>query len=285
MLIQTDVAGRFFAFMLEREAVRLRRVAGRPWPWTEDVILQRYKFTNIRREHDLTSQLLRKEFYDPHYNAPAREILLNCALARYFGTIEFMRAIGWQNTFRSPFLKNVVRSRLDTKQRVYTGAYLISPCNHTGPKEDVVVDIFLAALWKDMLPILRSIGSPTHWQPVVERLMQVEGFGGTGFMSKEIILDTRYTGFWQAPPLDRYTWTPVGPGSMRGAGRIQGATDKSRVSPKVTLEVCRGLFAMRPPEFKDLELHDIQFQLCEFDKYERVRLGQGRPRSLYRRPA
>jgi hypothetical protein len=30
-----------------------------------------------------------------------------------------------------------------------------------------------------------------------------------------------------------------------------------------------------------LELHDIQFQLCEFDKYERVRLGEGRPKSKY----
>jgi len=27
---------------------------------------------------------------------------------------------------------------------------------------------------------------------------------------------------------------------------------------------------------------DIQFGLCEFDKYERVRLGQGTPRSRYR---
>ncbi|MCI0561982.1 MAG: hypothetical protein MN733_26135, partial [Nitrososphaera sp.] len=31
----------------------------------------------------------------------------------------------------------------------------------------------------------------------------------------------------------------------------------------------------------ELELHDIQFQLCEFDKYERVRLCEGRPKSRY----
>jgi hypothetical protein len=30
-----------------------------------------------------------------------------------------------------------------------------------------------------------------------------------------------------------------------------------------------------------LEMRDIEHSLCEFDKYERVRLGQGRPRSKY----
>jgi hypothetical protein len=30
-------------------------------------------------------------------------------------------------------------------------------------------------------------------------------------------------------------------------------------------------------------MRDIEHSLCEFDKYERVRLGQGKPRSLYKR--
>ena len=38
-----------------------------------------------------------------------------------------------------------------------------------------------------------------------------------------------------------------------------------------------------PDWMPELELHDIQFQLCEFDKYERVRLGEGRPKARYRR--
>jgi hypothetical protein len=35
-------------------------------------------------------------------------------------------------------------------------------------------------------------------------------------------------------------------------------------------------------DFADLTLMDIQNCLCEFDKYERVRLGEGRPRSYYK---
>ena len=35
----------------------------------------------------------------------------------------------------------------------------------------------------------------------------------------------------------------------------------------------------------NIEMRDIEHSLCEFDKYERVRLGQGRPRSKYERHA
>ena len=31
-----------------------------------------------------------------------------------------------------------------------------------------------------------------------------------------------------------------------------------------------------------LEMRDIEHCLCEFDKYERVRLGQGKPRAKYK---
>ncbi len=35
-------------------------------------------------------------------------------------------------------------------------------------------------------------------------------------------------------------------------------------------------------KYPRLELRDIEHSLCEFDKYERVRLGEGRPRSMYK---
>ena len=31
----------------------------------------------------------------------------------------------------------------------------------------------------------------------------------------------------------------------------------------------------------DIELHDVQFQLCEFDKYERIRRGEGGRKTKY----
>lgn len=292
--------------MREREAIRLRRRANRPWPWTEDPILRDYRFTNVRRSDDRTTQLLVREFYHDggrmaiyHHGREAeaeqrREVLLNCAIARYFGTIEFMRAVGWQHDFQPTLLKRVARQRLDAGERVYTGAYMISPCNHPGPKEKVVVDVFLRDLWRQSAGVVNAMfrldtGEPLQWRNVHTRLTEVAGFGGTGFMAKEVLLDTRLVrGFWPRQPVDRMEWTPVGPGSRRGAGRMLGDDQGRAVSNAKTLEVCRVLFAARgdhlPEDFVDLELHDVQFQLCEWSKYEKVRLGQGRPRSRYRRP-
>lgn len=276
---------RFFRFMQERESIRLKKLKDPIGPWTEDPILREYKFTNVKREHDRTSRLLIEEFYKPNYNAPREQLLLNCAIARYFGTIEFMRAIGWQKTFQPGFIKSVVKKRLIADKRVYTGAYIVTSGNKSGPKEDTIVDGFLTPLWEQREALIKHW---YLWQAFIMRLSEVPGFGGTGFMAKEVTLDTRYTSFWEEQPADKNTWTPIGPGSMRGAARIAGDPSGAKAAPNLTLAICKNLFHVRrsylPRGFIELELHDIQFQLCEFDKYERTRLGQGRPRSRYSPP-
>ena len=63
-----DRANKFFEFVEEREQVRLRKEAGLAFPWTEDTILQTYKFTNVRRHHDRTSRELRERFYNRKFS-------------------------------------------------------------------------------------------------------------------------------------------------------------------------------------------------------------------------
>ena len=117
-------------------------------------------------------------------------------------------------------------------------------------------------------------------------------------MTKEILLDTTYMGFWNDTkdhpedgkfsfPSDWWDWTPIGPGARRGAARVLGDDDARAVSESKAGETIK--FLGLDQDFRDMEPlteplapHDIQFQLCEFDKYERVRLGQGKPRSRFR---
>lgn len=274
----------FYAFMVEREAIRLRRASGASWPWTDDPILREWKFTNVKREHDRTSRLLIEEFYRPHFNAPAEDILINCATARYFGTIEFMRALGWQQGFNPKRIKTVARQRLDIAERVFTGAYICTNAGHHGPKEIVITDIFLADLWAQRFLILEAVKTRSiKW--TIEAIQRCQGFGGTAFMAKETFFDTMYTGLWPTRPCDLNQWTPIGPGSLRGAARVLG---HPRVSPAEALACCRLLYAARdeywPEGWVELELSTMQWVLCEWDKYERVRLGEGRPRSRYHPP-
>lgn len=284
-----------YAYMREREAIRLRRANGDARPWTDDPILDTWKFTNVHREHDRTSRLLIKEFYCCYRiqaRSPTREdILWNAAVFRYFGTIEFARAVGWTNPRRRDVLHHIestARRMLDAGKRVYTGAYIVTSGNRTGPKEQTICRVYLADLRNNLGDVASD--DQRSWQIANERLRAFEGFGP--FVAKEAILDARYAGYWDGDPVDVNVWCPMGPGARRGASRLadQGRLNsdgrfEADVNEDQALEICKRAWKQStrlwPREYGTLELHDIQWNLCEWDKYERVRLGQGTPRSRF----
>lgn len=283
----------FFNFMKERECIRLQKEAGAPRPWTRDDILDTYKFTNVRRENDRTSKEF-AAFYKQHVTSNTRwdEILINCGIARYFGRSEFLLSLGWQKTFNpDKIIRHAQRRKADGK-RVFTGAYVITNQGISAPKEEVVVERFLAGLADNAESLIINIDiDENKWEKFIGQMMTLNGFGGSGFMAKEVTLDLIMATNWI--PSDWNTWSPSGPGARRGAARVTGIDEPKsssgmvyfRSAPK-TLEIMLELYELRhelwPVKFTKLRLTDIQFQLCEFDKYERVRLGQGRPRSRYR---
>jgi len=302
---------RFFDYMKEREAIRLRKEADRlacenfddpqgP-PWTDDPILREYKFTNVRRYHDKTSDMLRTMFYSDHFYDDKASILMNCALYRYFGTYEFAEAVGWYDydDFDLSEIEDCATDRFANKERVFTGAYVITNQGISAPKQEVVCHHFLSDLHKATPALLEVVQKTRSWRDLVAAMASIKGFGGTGFMSKEILLDTMMTGFWGGEvftfhdrsftlPADYEEWTPVGPGGMRGAARLLGHEDPKsvRLGKGVPMDVIMAIYNAQkefwPAENGKLYPTDIQFQMCEFDKYERVRLGQGKPRSRYR---
>ncbi len=279
----------FYDFMQRREALRLRKASGAPWPWSDDDILNTYKFTNVKRSDDRTTKWF-WERLDRHAKTSPRVILFNCALFRYFGTMEFYDAIHWQDTWSEAAQQNVkdtASQRLANKERVFTGAYVITNQGIKAPKQNVVVDHFLTPFWAECPNLVKIATETRSWEAVANEMMKLKGFGGTGFMTKEVLQDAMHT-----PVLsdctDRNTWCPVGPGARRGINRLLGRDHTDSLKAADGLAVMLDIFNQRadywPEDYVELELHDIQFQLCEWDKMERVKLGQGRPRSKYRRP-
>jgi hypothetical protein len=63
-----DIAGRklklspvidtLFLWMTERHAIHQRRLAGQPWPWTDDPIFRQHAFTNVFRVYDRVTQYI-----------------------------------------------------------------------------------------------------------------------------------------------------------------------------------------------------------------------------------
>lgn len=283
MMLDKSRVERFYEFMTERENIRLRRALG--WPrekWTLDPIFQKYSFTNVKREHDRTSTLLRQEFYDPWVHGSEEDntdpmdlddpdmcvqIMLNCVLFRYFGTIEAAQTIGWTENWGKTARDRILGLGAQDDLK-FTAAYIIPACGRSEPKHQIVVDI-IDGIEKRLDDVIRR----DKWEQQCRILSSCYGCGS--FMAKEILLD--YFMATGIRPVDWQTWSPVGPGGRRGASRVlHGA--KLPISETEALEVIREIYSQREEywreDFVDLDLTDIQFQMCEFDKKSRVAEGR-----------
>jgi hypothetical protein len=233
--------------------------------------------------HDRTTQVLLNEKYLPHTGCPQEQALINAGVYRYFGTVATSREVGWLEAWDQRRVLAAVQAVRSRGESVFTGAYVITNGGRSEPKEAVVCD-YLTKLWAKRGDIVEAIQT-NSWYAAASAMRVLPGFGGTGFMSKEVLLDTMLVpGCWAKDgPRDKNTWCPIGPGARRGVVRVLNRSVGSYVTEALALHTVRALFDARHLMWDgiELELHDIQFQLCEFDKMERVRLGQGKPKARY----
>lgn len=276
-----------WAYIEERESIRLRKDAGEPFPWTADPILRDYKFTNVRRIHDRTTQAF-LAIYKAHAKAPAPEALYNCGVYRIFGTADFAAAVGWQTTYDREALRRAVEECERSGGRAFTGAYMVR-ADGALPKVDSNAG-YLAGLWAKAPDIVAAIERARTWEAGYRVLYNVRGFGGNGFMAKEVLQDYLLWLSWNVT--DGGSFTPVGPGARRGLNRLAGRdVDRINRPESLYLDEIRDLLKQVQPRWRrtfrkaePLTAHDVQFVCCEVDKYLRVRNGEGRPRSKYKPP-
>lgn len=274
-------------YMKERELIRLRRLDGARPPWTKDKILQTYRFTNVHRADDYTTRVFQAIYRANVSPTPAgrRVLLLNCAIARYFGTAEFYADLGWQPSLDAKLLLRYAKERIAAGKPVFTQAYIITNGGKSKPKEEYVINDVLAPLSTHLDTIIYD-GDPDvlHWMVLYDRLSGLAGFGGEGFMAKEVLQDFLLalpSGVYQG----RRDWSPVGPGARRGLNRLAGRPATSALSESVAIAEVQAIHEAVAPWWEarfhtELTAHDVQFCLCEFDKYERA-LGGGKPKRTF----
>lgn len=132
------------------------------------------------------------------------------------------------------------------------------------------------------------------------------------FMAYEIVTDLRHTDLL-CDAHDILTWANPGPGAMRGLNRLHGRPLNGKGNRTRFIEEMRELLLLSQDdlcwprlvnglllssnfaidsveELENLnvdqswptwEMRDVEHALCEFDKYERARLGEGRPKGVY----
>lgn len=191
----------FLTYMQKRESLRRRKESGEPWPWSDDDTLNKYRFTNIKRENDRVTRWLRENFTKKHPNAEPALIVLNCALFRTFGTVAFAEEAGWISSiedFRTPDL--AIRAAAAVWHRglhAFTRAYC-RPCFNSEKRDshEPPVHVYAQACAKivrlsdaldqagdEIISIMHS------WRELASFIRNVKGYGGTGFVAKELILD------------------------------------------------------------------------------------------------
>lgn len=265
---------RFIYFIQERESIRLKRSKGLPKPWTDDEILQRYRFTNVRRMDDKVSQWLLENWYKPNYNH--HNMLAAVCLARFINQPSTLEEIGFPAEWKPDWIKSSVRYLQAMGGSVYNSAYMVRG-NDGQDKIETIVDYTIGPLIDDPPTIDRGSMEKT-WEEIESRY----GFGS--FMAGQVVADLRWAmeGTWK----DKRKWAPMGPGSKRGMNRLQGRETNAGIKQNYFLAELRKLVAESSLQLPKgitsrLEMIDWQNCLCEYDKVERVLFGEGRPKSLY----
>jgi len=285
---------RFFQWISERHSIYQKRAAGEIPPWTKDKILQDYKFTNPFRENDKVTIWMRENWTNPNKHKSCEEIIFNCCLFRMIGTIEFATEHKWVGeTWDPKHTKSIIENRLKNKSKTFTGAYIITNQGIKAPKSEVVVDNFLKPIWENKKALEKTATEHLSLQKMHQELSKHRGWGGGGFMSYEVVTDLNYTSVLEKAT-DKMEWANAGPGAVRGLNRIHNRKlEKALKQDQCNIEMRDLLLfgkensyiksvVLKNININDIDMRTIEHSLCEWDKYERVRLGQGRPRSKYK---
>lgn len=262
----------FFYWIQARERVRRVRADGKPKPWTDDPLLRDYRWCNVRRLDDRVSRWL----FDHWYGDADGDPVAAAALARLVNWPDSLLAISPRRYVDDDL--EVVRERLharaDSGGKVFTGAYVIPGVPGKNKIESVC----------DLVETVAGMTRRETMRGMWWALMDYDGLGS--FLAGQMVADMAHLDIGRSWP-DRDTWAPLGPGSARGINRLLGRPKDKPVTQDEFERLLRQLIDVTRPEIdvlwtdRQLQAMDIQNCLCEFDKYRRLTLGEGKVRARY----
>lgn len=303
-----------YNFIKRRYVVHIRKdVKKLPPPWTTDKVLQQFRFTNIRREHDRETKWL-MEHITSNPELRYEEKLLNIVLFRLFNKHETMELIGAPFKFYSvpktsttgwnpEWYRRIFEAALrqDPDRVFFTGAFISGgmkhalkryvPAKYSNSSMNMRVLWFIKTLIDSDFP--SKIKQCANQQRVFEHISSYKGIGE--FLAYQMFVDMTYI---EEFPFSENEFTVAGPGCKMGLDYLFEDKDS------MTYEEC--LFWLRdnldrlfvemlgkdwdakkvfwdlPEEDRCFNVMSLENCFCELSKYIRAKDGTGRPRKLYR---
>lgn len=244
-----------------------------------DPIISEYRFCNVRRNDDRVTKWIHEKFFALW--GDHEHLWFALTAARLFNNEPTLdNVMGQLLPFAPGGLKKTLRGRALLGFKNFNAAYIVSTNGRAMNKIDYVVDHVLTPLWKkrDKLTKLIRVGQ------LANAHIALSGEQGLGsFMAAQVLADLKYAPGW-GPWEDFHSFAASGPGSRRGLNRVVGnpiSAPYNEADFRRDLLKLRDMTNMRL-KMEPLTAQDIQNCLCEFDKYERARLKEGRPKQKYK---
>jgi len=280
---------RYCYWQTERESIRIKKESDvLPSPWTDDPILQEFKFCQVFREDDRTTRWFRNHIREPMRNE--EDVLMATIIFRWFNLIETGRTLIDHDLLRKWNRKKAIYE-ITKQPKWITGAYIIKTPN--GMDKVTGVAECISHIWKARESILsrlhENLAKGESSLEATWLILRDYPYMGP-FMAYEVVTDLRHT-YLLENANDIMTWANAGPGAMRGLNRLTGRPlDYSRKSHPWCEEM-QDLFEqvkkILAPSIifrngANYEMREIEGGLCEFDKYSRIYKSEGRTRSVYK---
>lgn len=276
----------YFHFMEKRMDIFWARYNNEIYPWTDDDILLRYKFTNVYRSCDRVSQyLIRNVIYsDNTKNMSEEDIILRVLIFKVFNRIETWEyiesKIGVLNLKSFDILKisNLLSERITSKP-IFSSAYLMTgshsnyiqyPSKHERWLQ-MINNYFIKEKW--LIKIIKA----KSLKEIFELLSLCPFIGN--FLAYQYAIDFNYS---EIINFDENSFVKAGIGAVRGIKKcfvnsneydndylIQYTHDNlQKYRDQYGFGSFKNLFGREPT------LIDVQNCFCETDKYLREKMPE-----------
>jgi hypothetical protein len=266
----------YWIFAARRQAAFERRLSGQLWPWSDDPILQQYKFCNVFRAADRVSQYLIRDVAYREPRGAAADRLFQIVAFRTFsrpdtwqGAIDYLGHVPTLEDLASGAFETALDEVKAAHGGLYTGAFILCATKAFGFNEKHKNHV---ALFKQMFLDQDAARRILEAASLGEIVCFLESFPLIGpFMSYQTAIDLNYSDLVN---FDENEYTRAGPGALRGIRKA--FVDLGSLGPS---DVIHWMVERQDAEFARLGLHfsglwgrrlhaiDCQGLFCELDKY------------------
>ena len=272
----TEVYDTYWRFAAERHAMYESRLRSTQPPWTDDPILQRFRFTNAYRAADRVSQFLIREVqYGSHRSQETRELFYRTLLFKLFNKIEtwegLEKACGRIEARSADFSSlDAALERMQLSGPIYSAAYIMpSPKMGFARKHSNHLAL-LARMMDDHIP--DRVRQSRSLAEIFTLLLAYPGVGR--FLAFQYTIDLNYSGMLD---FGEDNFVIAGPGALDGISKCFSSTagwSPERIIMWVTerqdLEFAKRGIAFSGLSGRPLQPIDCQNLFCEISKYARA---------------